>query len=75
MSYSIKQIHGALKTLCILGGEKQPVLDKLDQAKALLSGALEDLNGFEVAGRGAVDTLLGCMLALESLVGKEDADG
>lgn len=72
MNYSLKQIRQALDTLCTLGGDKAPILEKLDQAMDILKDALEDLNGIEVAGRGAVDCLLGCMMTIEKVIGKED---
>ena len=75
MNYSLKQIRQALDALRALGGDKEPILKKLDQATEILKEALKELDEIEVAGRGAVDCLLGCMMAIEKIVGKEDADG
>lgn len=75
MNYSIKQISDALNNLCILGGDKTAALEKLGEAFSALKAALAELDGLTVAGRSAIDTLLGCMMALESIVGKEDGNG
>lgn len=75
MNYSLKQIIDALETLCVIEGDKAPILLKLDEAKQFIKTALQDMDGLSVQGRGALDTLLGCMMALESIVGKEKEDG
>ena len=40
-----------------------------------LQNLLVALDEVEVKGRQNVDTLLGCMMALESIIGKEDEHG
>ena len=75
MNFSLKQIIDALETLCVLDGDKAPILLKLDEARQFIKTALQDMDSLSVQGRGALDTLLGCMMGLESIVGKEDADG
>lgn len=69
--YSLDQIISAIETLCVLGGDKDPVVEKLKQAKEMLEDALKDMNGLTVAGRNILDTLLGCMMAIETIVGGE----
>ena len=75
MNYSLKQIYDALNDLCVLDGDKAPILLKLDEASQFIKTALQDMDGLTVQGRGSIDTLLGCMMGLESIVGKETADG
>lgn len=74
MKYSIKLIFETLNTLCILGGDKQPILDKLTEAQEILESALADMDGLTVAGRGVLDALLGCMMATEAIIGKGEDD-
>ena len=49
--------------------------EHIEKAIAELNALLAELDEVEVKGRQNVDTLLGCMMGLESIVGKEDADG
>ena len=72
---SLKLIYSTLDTLCILGGDKQPILDKLQEAQEILESALKDMDGLTVAGRGVLDALLGCMMATEAIIGKGEDDG
>lgn len=74
MNYSLVQIIEALENLCILGGDKDTAVDKLRQAQELLKDALKDLDGLTVGGRSAIDTLLGCMMAIESIAGVTDGE-
>lgn len=75
MNYSLKQIYDAMDNLCVLEGDKAPILLKLDEAQQFIRTALADMNSLSVQGRGALDTLLGCMMALETIAGKESEDG
>ena len=75
MNFSLQQIIDALDNLCVLEGDKAPILLKLDEARQFIKTALQDMNGLSVQGRGALDTLLGCMMGLESIVGKESDNG
>ena len=71
MGYSLKQIIDALETLCVIEGDKAPILLKLDEARQFIKTALQDMDSLSVQGRGALDTLLGCMMALEAIAGKD----
>lgn len=75
MNYSLKQICDALDNLCVLNGDKAPILMKLDEARQFIKNALSEMDGLSVQGRGALDTLLGCFLALEAIIGKEEDNG
>ena len=65
---SLKQILAALVSLNVDKGH-------IDNAIAELSALLAELDEVEVKGRQNLDTLLGCILAIEAIVGKEAADG
>ena len=65
---SLKQLIPALISL---GVSEQHI----ELAIAELRGLLAELDEVEVKGRTNVDTLLGCMMAIEAIIGKEDADG
>ena len=49
--------------------------EHIDLAIAELRALLAELDEVEVKGRQKVDTLLGCMMAIEAIIGKEDANG
>ncbi len=69
MSFNLNQIKNALKTLCTIGGSTEIAVGKIDNAKLLLEEAIQELNGIPVAGKGALDCLLGCILAIEQITG------
>ena len=61
---SLRQLIPALLSL---GVPKEHV----DAAITELLGLLAELDEVEVKGRQRVDTLLGCMMAIEAIVGKD----
>lgn len=65
---TLKQLIAALITLGVDTEHVNLAIDELTQV-------LADLDEVEVKGRQKVDTLLGCMMAIEAIIGKEDADG
>lgn len=71
MSYSLQQLIDALETLCVLDGDKSQVILKLYDAREIIKNALKEMDTLSVQGRDALDTLLGCMMGLESIVGKD----
>lgn len=68
MNITLKQIIPALS--CI-GVDRAHIDKAMDELRTLL----EELDEVEVKGRQNVDTLLGCMMAIESIVGKEENNG
>lgn len=74
MNFSLKMIYDALEDLCVLEGDKAPILLKLDEARQFIKTALSEMNNLSVQGRGALDTLLGCMMAIEAIIGKDGDD-
>ena len=48
--------------------------DHVDAAISELIGLLAELDEVEVKGRQSVDTLLGCMMAIEAIIGKGGDD-
>lgn len=65
---TLKQIIPALISL---GVSVEHIEAAIDELRSLLA----ELDEVEVKGRQNVDTLLGCMMAIEAIIGKEDADG
>ena len=49
--------------------------ERIDSAISELSALLSDLDEVEVKGRQQVDTLLGCMMAIEAIIGKDGENG
>lgn len=68
MNYSLNQIRNTLKSM----GVKT---DCINSAIKSLKELLRNLDDVEVKGRKNVDMLLGCMMALEAIIGEEVADG
>lgn len=65
---TLKQIIPALQTLGVS-------TEHIEAAMAELRGLLAELDEVEVKGRTKVDTLLGCMMALDAIIGKEEVNG
>lgn len=68
MNYSLNQIIPALAHLGV-GAER------IELAIAELRGLLAELDEVEVKGRQNVDTLLGCMMAVEAIIGEDPENG
>lgn len=62
---SLKQLIPALISLGVSAELIEEVILKLQEM-------LTNLDEVEVKGRQKVDTLLGCMMAIESIIGKEE---
>ena len=67
MNITLKQLIPALISLGVSE-------EHIELAIAELRGLLAELDEVEVKGRQNVDTLLGCMMALEAIIGKENND-
>ena len=65
---SLRQLIPALACVCV---DRTHIDKAMDELCALLA----ELDEVEVKGRQNVDTLLGCMMALDAIIGKEDANG
>lgn len=65
---TLKQLIPALISLGVSA-------EHIDLAIAELRGLLAELDEVEVKGRQQVDTLLGCMMAIEAIIGKEGENG
>ena len=68
MNITLKQLIPALACLGVSA-------EHIELTIAELRSLLAELDEVEVKGRQNVDTLLGCMMAIEAIIGKEDADG
>lgn len=64
---SLKQLIPALQSLGVSA-------EHIEDAISELYGLLAELDEVEVKGRTSVDTLLGCMMAIEAIIG-EKKDG
>ena len=64
MNITLKQLIPALISLGVDG-------EHIEKAIAELNALLAELDEVEVKGRQNVDTLLGCMMAIEAIVGKD----
>jgi len=69
---NLYEIKKALEGLDAENGDRSP--EYIDAAIANLQTAAEALNTISVRGRRNVDALLGCMMAIELIIG-EDKDG
>ena len=49
--------------------------EKVELAIAELKMLQDELENIEVKGRQNVDTLLGCMMAIDAIIGKDEANG
>ena len=65
---TLKQLIPALISLGVS-------VEHIDLAITELRGLLAELDEVEVKGRQNVDTLLGCMMALDAIIGKEEVNG
>ena len=64
MNITLKQLIPALLSLGVSVEHIEAAIDEL-------SGLLAELDEVTVKGRQQVDTLLGCMMAIEAIVGKD----
>jgi hypothetical protein len=68
MNISLHKIIETLKALDISPHHAELAI-------AELRGLLAELDEVEVKGRQNIDTLLGCMMALDMIIGKEEKHG
>ena len=61
---TLKQIIPALQTLGVS-------TEHIEAAMSELRGLLAELDEVEVKGRQKVDTLLGCMMAIDAIIGEK----
>ena len=61
---TLKQIIPALQTLGVS-------TERIEAAMAELRGLLAELDEVEVKGRQKVDTMLGCMMAIDAIIGEK----
>ena len=64
-------LHQLIPALISLGVDTEHITIAIDELSALLA-SLDDI---EVKGRQNVDTLLGCMMAIEAIIGKGEDHG
>ena len=71
---SLQQLYSAVEKMKTVDGETHYVLENIESAIVSLKEAIDNMNELSVRGRDSVDTLLGCMLAVEAIIG-EDSNG
>lgn len=64
-------LKNIILALGCLGFESEHIQNAVDELTILLA----ELDDIEVKGRQNVDTLLGCMMAVESILGKDGENG
>lgn len=74
MKVTLAKIKNALQNLEYEGGDTL-LPTYLEEAIEKLEYFGEALNTISVRGRANVDALLGCMIGVEMILGKEDEDG
>lgn len=68
MNITLKQLIPALISFGVSADHIEAAMDELRRL-------LTELDEVEVKGRANVDKLLGCMVALDIIIGKEDGNG
>lgn len=68
---TLRQIYSAIDSLNC-DGDKDAVLEQLSSAIDALEDAVESMDELTVKGRNSVDTLLGCMMAVDSITGEKN---
>lgn len=64
MSINIKNIRAAMRRMDV-------DTTRLDAAETAMREALAELESIPVQGRDRVDIMLGCMMAIEAMIGEE----
>lgn len=67
---TLRQIYSAIDSLKC-NGDKDATLEQLSSAIDALEDAVKSMDELAVKGRDNVDTLLGCMMAVEAIIGDE----
>lgn len=70
---NLKQVKYTLEHIDIIDGDNST--EYIDKAVEALETAAEALNTISVRGKDNLDQLLGCMLGIEMILGKEESDG
>lgn len=70
---TLQVIKAALNELDAIDGDKG--VEYIEAAIANLQTLSEALNTVSVRGRAAVDTLLGCMMSIDEIIGEEGKNG
>ena len=72
---TIDQIDLTLENVPTKGGEIKEAIDDVQKARDLLHSALNHLDTVQVSGRQEIDSLLGCMMAIEAMLGILNTNG
>ena len=76
MGENMVHLRKILEALISLDGTgKSHAAQFVEEAIDKLNCACEEMDGIEVKGKSNLDKLLGCMLGVEMIIGKEPDDG
>ena len=68
---TLRQIYSAIDSLKC-NGDKDAALEQLSSAIDALEDAVKSMEELTVKGRDNVDILLGCMMAIEAIIGEDN---
>lgn len=71
MGFSLRLIKETIEKFDASAENKEEAISTLELAIDAINRSLYALDGISVKGRQALDTLLGCMMALEAIIGEK----
>ena len=66
---TIVNIRNSIEKVEIADGDKESIINELSKAREHLDSAYSGINNLSVKGKEAMDVLLGCILAIEQIIG------
>lgn len=75
MGFSLRLIKETIEKFDTSAENKEEAISTLELAIDAINRSLCALDEIPVKGRQALDTLLGCMMALDAIIGKEEVNG
>jgi len=75
MGFSLRLIKETIEKFDTCEENKEEAISTLELAIDAINRSLCALDGISVKGRQSLDTLLGCMMALDAIIGKEEVNG
>lgn len=73
--YSLKQIYNSLESVTPIDGDKNKAREQIASAITALKDSIDSMEELQISGRFNLDTLLGCMMAVEQIIGEGDKNG
>ena len=72
---TLVRVFEAIDNLVVADGDKKEARDCLATAINALKDSLDSMDKLQVCNRNNVDTLLGCMMAVEQIIGEGENNG